>query len=95
MNTCKRCGKENPAEIHTCSPKFTSYRQAYLIGFADGAESVSRWIKCSDRMPSDNEQYLVCDKYGNVKIRFFLPFDSSFADFDATHWMPLPTPPVS
>lgn len=22
INKCKRCGKENPADIHTCTPKY-------------------------------------------------------------------------
>lgn len=59
MNICKRCGKQNPAEIHTCSPKFTSYRQAYLIGMADGAEGVSRWIRCSEKLPENKTIVLI------------------------------------
>jgi hypothetical protein len=98
MTECPRCGKQNPAELHTCTPEF--HRQSYLIGFADGAEKLTHWIKCSDRLP-DTEEYVLtyCDNGYPKIIKDALSQTSkqwlvASSTRQPSHWMPLPSPPV-
>jgi hypothetical protein len=61
----------------------------------------NQWISVKDRLPNDNESYLVCD----LVTGEFLP-DRGFMEdgvwhisgdpeFQVTHWMPFPPPPTS
>lgn len=59
----------------------------------------SKWISVKDRLPDDNESYLVCD----LVTGEYLPDRGFFEDgewhifgdpeFQVTHWMPFPPPP--
>lgn len=63
---------------------------------------MSEWIKCSDRMPEENgeREVLACFKGGDISTLYY--FDGRWDDAygivpirqDATHWMPLPEPPI-
>lgn len=62
---------------------------------------MSKWIKCSERMPGDFEDVLVTDG-GNVEVMWWdcdgfwdcwAPRYSNISSDDVTHWMPLPEPP--
>ena len=67
---------------------------------------MSEWIKCSDRLPDEDDIYLVYivannmpkNKsiitlyYTNLTKRFIYGSDNLFT---VTHWMPLPEPPES
>jgi len=66
-------------------------RQSYLLGFADGAESVSRWIDCNKQMPLHNMKGLVLGEDGKV----FCTEKHRKKPFAITHWMPFPLPPES
>lgn len=78
-------------------------RNAYLKGFADGAESVSRWISVSDQMPKDPGQYIIYRKRVKESVRaaycrlvddrmyFFCP--SGPIDTDVLFWQHMPLPP--
>jgi hypothetical protein len=54
---------------------------------------MSEWIKVSDKLPSDNEEYLVFNKWGIIDISHFLPSLNDFASDSITYWMRLPLPP--
>ena len=54
------------------------------------------WIKCSEKMPIDNEHVLVTDGVG-MEVSWNRDGDWKklrhiFSE-DVTHWMPLPEPP--
>jgi hypothetical protein len=59
---------------------------------------VSEWIKCIDRLPPNEkgDYLIVCDS-GEIAITEYLWDDDVgwcfWYDPDATHWMPLPSPP--
>lgn len=50
---------------------------------------MSEWIKCSERLPEEDEYYLTHSSAG-VDVTYF---SGRFLDEYATHWMPLPEPP--
>lgn len=68
---------------------------------------MSEWIKCSDRLPEINGNYLVYDgeeiwmtsykwhrKEGNILgFGLFFKTDPPYVSGEITHWMPLPKPP--
>lgn len=77
--------------------KLETQRMAYLRGYNDATKAIDtiKWTRVEDRLPENNDEYLVCNKWGNIKMTHFLPFDKSFAEEDhPTHWMPLPAPPA-
>lgn len=102
MTECPRCGKPNPAEIHTCTPVAVLVRAAYEKGFADGSHVVERWIKCCDRMPEkDLILFVSCENKTEIEFAYFKIKNKSFfraytdhniSEF-VTHWHPLPEPP--
>lgn len=51
------------------------------------------WTSVEDKLPIDNEEYLVINKWNLVFIAHFLPSLNEFAASGITHWMPLPEPP--
>ena len=58
---------------------------------------MSEWIKCSERLPEEDEAVLVwCPEYECFEIAWqhnsfwFNGFDM---DYVPTHWQPLPPPP--
>ena len=65
--------------------------------------NVGKWISVKDRMPDEQETYLIFRKepFGAVTIAWYsgsengwLALDGGFyADGVVTHWMPLPEPP--
>lgn len=67
--------------------------------------SASGWIKCSDRMPEDEQEVLTINRMGHQFVSFFDEHSGLFFDrLDApatecvehilvTHWMPLPNVP--
>jgi hypothetical protein len=51
----------------------------------------SNWIKCSERMPDDNDEYYLTYSKCGVDVGYF--YDGHFQDLYVTHWHPLPKPP--
>lgn len=52
---------------------------------------MSEWIKCSERMPLEDDEYYMTYSNAGVDVTIFI--DGRFMDEYATHWMPLPKPP--
>jgi len=49
---CKRCGKVNPAEIHTCSPQVMTDKEAMQVAL----DALTRWQGiCLDKNRSAKE----------------------------------------
>lgn len=60
------------------------------------AQTVNRWIPCSERMPKDNCYTLVAvlfDEIYEVYIAAFRGDGWHTVEGYVTHWMPLPEPP--
>lgn len=66
-------------------------------------DAVSEWIPCSERLPSENEEVLVCDKDGTMEVCDLETFGRGvglkWTDkngyecwLDVVAWMPLPKP---
>lgn len=103
MTECPRCGRPDSGDIHVCIPMELSRREAYLRGFADGAESMTHWIKCSNRMPETDDLVLgwFVGLYGMPVIVYYNgnEFLSQKKGDEPctkwiTHWMPLSSPPA-
>lgn len=75
----------------------------------EGERAISEWIKIEDRQPEDERAVLfvvarhneVCVGYKpNVSESMWLDMLNTMADgdpcdeYNATHWMPLPEPPI-
>jgi len=61
---------------------------------------MSSWIKCSDRLPEEHKNVIVCLENGWVGAARRMGhewyrglFGGSTIMFSVTHWMPLPEPP--
>lgn len=60
---------------------------------------MSKWIKCSERMPEELEDVLVTDgrsvevMYLRLGLWYVTSQDSAICGDEVTHWMPLPEPP--
>ncbi|MDI3415681.1 DUF551 domain-containing protein [Pantoea sp. V106_11] len=66
-------------------------RQALEMRLNATAQPVSDgWVKCSDRMP-DNEDYYLTYSNSGVDVEYF--DGRVFSDKKSTHWMPLPAAP--
>ncbi len=65
------------------------------------AGPVTGWIKCSERMPEENEEQevLACFKGGDISTLYYFEgrWDDAYGIVpirqDVTHWMPLPAAP--
>ncbi|EEJ3259680.1 DUF551 domain-containing protein [Salmonella enterica subsp. enterica serovar Norwich] len=63
------------------------------------------WISCSERMPEDEQEVIVQNKFGYRYVSYFDEHSGLFFDMPGgnqmnciehilvTHWMPLPEPP--
>ncbi|EGP0732930.1 DUF551 domain-containing protein [Salmonella enterica] len=63
------------------------------------------WISCSERMPEDEQEVIVQNKFGYRYVSYFDEHSGLFFDMPGgnqmnciehilvTHWMPLPVPP--
>ncbi|EOB5797219.1 DUF551 domain-containing protein [Salmonella enterica] len=63
------------------------------------------WISCSERMPEDEQEVIVQNKFGYRYVSYFDEHSGLFFNMPAgnqmnciehilvTHWMPLPAPP--
>ncbi len=49
------------------------------------------WIKCSERMPEEDDEYYITHSKAGVDVTWF--YEGHFQDKYATHWMPLPAAP--
>ena len=93
------------------SQKIDSQKEVakYVTAFSDGydkgkedAQPEPQWIPCSERLPSEGENVLLCDtRFGNVAIGRLIRYNTSccwevdhwYCDFeDWQAWMPLPEP---
>lgn len=60
---------------------------------------MSKWVKCSERMPEELEDVLVSDgrsvevMYLRLGLWYVTSPDSAICGDEVTHWMPLPEPP--
>lgn len=74
-----------------------------LIDNAPTIDAVSEWIPCSERLPSEYEEVLVCDKDGTMEVCDLETFGRGvglkWTDkngyecwLDVIAWMPLPKP---
>lgn len=57
------------------------------------------WIKCSERMPEDEELIFGYDDNGVVWTAFWdgidmYPDTKDYGEVNFTHWQPLPPPPA-
>ena len=73
-----------------------------ITAIINSAESVSRWIPCSERLPEKDTAVLICGcrhvvtaYYDAVKGVFRLTEDDNlyYLQEKVTHWMPLPERP--
>lgn len=84
----------------------TAIEKLYLEMLVDAKTVHRRWIPCSERMPEDRQEVLVCTKESKrtLQATFWIYSIENYSDFvvasggylpvDAvTHWMPLPDPP--
>lgn len=67
---------------------------------------MSKWIKCSDRLPEDSGEYLVyivannCPKNKSIITLYYTNLSKRFVYYDndnlftVTHWCYLPEPPT-
>ena len=53
----------------------------------------TRWRKCSEELPEEERQFLCLRQTGDIKILWWSKQLKSFAQYDITHWMPLPNEP--
>lgn len=56
-------------------------------------ENNVKWISVKERLPNDNKDYLVLNKYHEIFISAFLPSMKEFCSSSITHWMELPALP--
>ncbi len=61
-----------------------------------------RWIPCSERLPEDGKEVLICDNRKTVSKAWYdsdmhkyciADSDYYYNELDVTHWMHLPEPP--
>ncbi|WP_260291549.1 DUF551 domain-containing protein [Proteus vulgaris] len=55
------------------------------------------WVKCSDKLPEVGQRVLIATDYPSVyeAVRYFgNKFNRFGQEVTATHWQPLPLPPI-
>ena len=71
--------------------------------------NTSAWVSVKDKLPDDEELYLICTEsnFGKINIAYYQPIGDKFSNYEpfwqgksnrstrVTHWMPLPEPPES
>ena len=72
MTTCPRCGKQNPAEVHTCTPQPEALRLGQMpveIGPISADElrrlHEENFALAAGQCIYNDGQGLTCDEYGN------------------------------
>jgi len=67
----------------------------YELTVMPSAQSEQRWIPCSERLPEEGQNCLVCDK-GSIGIDAYIghgnPYNWKWYVRDHEAWMPLPEP---
>ena len=53
---------------------------------------VARWVLCSERMPDEETNYLICTERGRIGIDLY-SYTLGWLTYDVIAWMPLPEPP--
>jgi hypothetical protein len=80
----KRC---KPEKCKTC-PSWVGDIKPY---------NITKWVKCTDQMPDEEQKILIYDKYG-IELGLLTDYGSFVGDSrfieEATHWMPLPSKPL-
>ena len=66
-----------------------TYDKAYIIGAIEEVPSANQWIPCSERLPSEDGDYLVFD--GGIWIVWFSIVNGWDSD-QVLAWQPLPQP---
>lgn len=56
-----------------------------------------KWISVKDELPSEDDKYLIVTPDGYIKlIQYYEHHNGTFfGGVIATHWMPLPEPPIN
>jgi len=52
------------------------------------------WISVEDELPDDYDAYLCTGEYIEMEIVYFDIEDGWRDEYEITHWMPLPAPPI-
>lgn len=53
-----------------------------------------KWISVKDKLPEDEDEYLVCTDNGYIYMTYFLSFCNEFVgSWEVAYWMKLPGAP--
>ena len=90
-----RTTKDDIAEIRTPTSEVKALRDMNAKEQGEMAElrEATRWRKCSEELPEEERQFLCLRQTGHIKILWWSKQLKSFAQYDITHWMPLPKAP--
>ena len=76
-----------------------STQEEYDMAFNLAIETLKKqsngvWIPCSERLPSENGEYLICDDKGKIyeSTYFFGSWLIRTSTLEVIAWQPLPTP---
>ena len=63
---------------------------------AEDFDSQSEWISIEDELPQEDGKYLIITPDGYIKLIQYYEHHGGtfFGGVIATHWMPLPKPPI-
>ena len=91
--------RNNNAELRKENEEMTDDRDHYYAELQKADKVISefrdatRWRKCSEELPEEERQFLCLRQTGDIKILWWSKQLKSFAQYDITHWMPLPKAP--